>query len=126
MIDPICGMEVEPSRAAGEHVYNGQTYYFCSQHCLGKFKKNPATYMKASQVHAGGREHSSKRSAFVIDPVCGMTVDSARAAGKQKHGSETYYFCSPRCMVKFIADPEAALKNPRRQDGHVHDGPPRP
>ncbi|HEY6363150.1 MAG TPA: heavy metal translocating P-type ATPase [Candidatus Binatia bacterium] len=126
MIDPICGMEVEPSRAAGEHVYNGQTYYFCSKHCLGKFKENSATYVKASQVQAGGKEHSSKRSAFVIDPVCGMTVDPARAAGRQKHGSETYYFCSRRCMVKFIADPEAVLKNPRRQDAHVHGGPPRP
>jgi Cu+-exporting ATPase len=126
MIDPICGMEVEPTRAAGKHEYNGQVYYFCSQHCLGKFKENPATHMKASLVQAGGKEHSSKRSAFVIDPVCGMTVDPARAAGRQKHGSETYHFCSRRCMVKFIADPEAVLKNPRRQDGHVHGGPPRP
>jgi P-type Cu+ transporter len=126
MIDPICGMEVEPSKAAGKHEYNGQVYYFCSQHCLGKFKENPATYMNASLVQAGGKEHSSKRSAFVIDPVCGMTVDPARAAGRQKHGSETYYFCSRRCMVKFITDPEAVLKNPRRQDGHVHGGPPRP
>jgi P-type Cu+ transporter len=126
MIDPICGMEVEASKAAGKHVYNGQAYYFCSQHCLGKFKENPATYVKASQIQAGGKEHSSKRSAFVIDPVCGMTVDPARAAGKQKHGSETYYFCSRRCMVKFIADPEAVLKNPPRQDAHVHGGSPRP
>lgn len=126
MTDPICGMTVDPKSAAGSYEYNGQTYYFCSQHCLGKFKENPATYVKANQVQAGGKEHSSKRSAFVIDPVCGMTVDPARAAGRQKHGSETYYFCSRRCMVKFIADPEAVLKNPRRQDAHVHGGPPRP
>jgi Cu+-exporting ATPase len=126
MIDPICGMEVEPTKAEGKHEYNGQVYYFCSQHCLGKFKENPATYVKASQTQAGGKEYSSKRSAFVIDPVCGMTVDPARAAGKQKHGTETYYFCSRRCMVKFIADPEAVLKNPRRQDAHVRGGPPRP
>jgi Cu+-exporting ATPase len=121
MTDPICGMEVDPKSAAGKHEYNGQVYYFCSQHCLGKFKENPATYVKA-----GGKEHSSKRSAFVIDPVCGMTVDPARAAGRQKHGSETYYFCSRRCMVKFIADPEAVLKNPQRQDAHVHGRPPQP
>jgi Cu+-exporting ATPase len=121
MTDPICGMEVDPKSAAGKHEYNGQLYYFCSQHCLGKFTENPATYVKA-----GGKEHSSKRSVFVIDPVCGMTVDPARAAGRQKHGSETYYFCSRRCMVKFIADPEAVLKNPHHQDAHVHGGPPRP
>jgi YHS domain-containing protein len=30
MIDPICGMEVEPSKAAGSHIYNGQSYYFAA------------------------------------------------------------------------------------------------
>ena len=28
MIDPICGMEVEPGNAAGKHVYNGQNLLF--------------------------------------------------------------------------------------------------
>ena len=41
MTDPICGMTVEPERAAGSHVHNGQTYYFCSRHCLAKFKEDP-------------------------------------------------------------------------------------
>ena len=50
MIDPICGMEVEPNTAAGSYVYNGQTYYFCSQHCLAKFKEDPEKFLK-SQGH---------------------------------------------------------------------------
>ena len=44
---------------------------------------------------------------MATDPICGMTVDPKRAPGKQKHGEETYYFCSRRCMVKFIANPDA-------------------
>jgi len=56
MIDPICGMNVEPDRAAGSHVYNRQTYYFCSQHCLAKFKEDPEKFLK-SQTHAG-HEHA--------------------------------------------------------------------
>jgi Cu+-exporting ATPase len=55
-----------------------------------------------------------------------MKVDPARAAGKQKHGDETYYFCSRRCMVKFIADPDTVLKEPRQRDAHVHGAPARP
>ena len=47
MIDPICGMEVEPGNAAGKHVHNGQTYYFCSQHCLAKFKEDPEKFLKS-------------------------------------------------------------------------------
>jgi P-type Cu+ transporter len=51
MVDPICRMNVEPGRAAGSHIYNGQTYYFCSQHCLAKFKEDPEKFLK-SQTHA--------------------------------------------------------------------------
>ena len=47
MIDPICGMNVEPSSAAGSHVYSGQTYYFCSPHCLAKFKEDPERFLKS-------------------------------------------------------------------------------
>jgi len=39
MIDPVCGMDVEPSNAAGSHVRNGQTYFFCNHHSLQKFKE---------------------------------------------------------------------------------------
>src|SRR5262245_40767005 len=55
MIDPICGMEVEPSKAAGNQVYDGQTYFFCSHHCLAKFKEDPEKFLKSctdEQHHA--------------------------------------------------------------------------
>jgi len=41
------------------------------------------------------------------DPVCGMTVDPAHAAGKAEHGGQTYYFCSAHCQTKFVDDPAA-------------------
>jgi Cu+-exporting ATPase len=44
-----------------------------------------------------------------IDPVCGMTVDPATAAGKFDYQGETYYFCCPNCMRKFSADPQGYL-----------------
>jgi Cu+-exporting ATPase len=46
------------------------------------------------------------------DPVCGMTVDPSRAAGKAEHGGETYYFCSKRCAERFAQDPEKFLNAP--------------
>ena len=61
MIDPICGMNVEPDRAAGSHVYNGQTYYFCSQHCLAKFREDPEKFIKSpaagQAAHGHGHAH---------------------------------------------------------------------
>ncbi len=44
-----------------------------------------------------------------IDPVCGMTVDPTHARGKFDHEGVTYYFCNPRCLEKFRADPHKYL-----------------
>src|SRR5262245_50232658 len=44
-IDPICHMTVDPAKAAGTHVHEGQTYYFCSTHCLHKFRAEPGKYI---------------------------------------------------------------------------------
>ena len=45
----------------------------------------------------------------MIDPVCGMTVDPAHAAGTTEHEGKTYYFCNPHCKTKFDANPGAYL-----------------
>jgi Cu+-exporting ATPase len=42
----------------------------------------------------------------VVDPVCGMQIDSATAAGHMDHGGHTYFFCSRRCEEKFRNDPD--------------------
>ena len=46
-----------------------------------------------------------------IDPVCGMTVDPASAAGSHQHGGKTYYFCSPSCLERFKAEPTKFLRD---------------
>jgi P-type Cu+ transporter len=40
--DPVCGMEIEPSTAAGAWPFRGVTYFFCSVGCLERFKADPA------------------------------------------------------------------------------------
>lgn len=57
------------------------------------------------EPRAGG--HDAK-----TDPVCGMQVDPAKAAGKVEHGGETYYFCSTGCRTKFEAEPARYLNKP--------------
>jgi P-type Cu+ transporter len=39
------------------------------------------------------------------DPVCGMAVDPADAAGSHEYNGKTYYFCSPSCLERFKAGP---------------------
>lgn len=60
---------------------------------------------------------SADRTQTAVDPVCGMTVDPARAAGSATHQGRTYHFCSRSCLGKFEADPERYLgaKTPPRE-----------
>jgi len=44
--DPVCGMTVDPKRAAGSSVYKGRTFYFCSSGCKASFDRNPALFAK--------------------------------------------------------------------------------
>ena len=44
--DVVCGMQVDPTKAAGTSQYNGKTYYFCSKSCKNRFDANPAQYVK--------------------------------------------------------------------------------
>src|SRR5689334_14386954 len=43
--DPVCGMRVVPETAAGSVAHNGRTYYFCSRHCVEKFRGDPARFL---------------------------------------------------------------------------------
>src|SRR3954468_11290036 len=44
-VDPVCGMTVTPSSAAGSFEHNGTTYYFCSEHCRKKFAADPEAFL---------------------------------------------------------------------------------
>lgn len=49
------------------------------------------------------------KSGSEIDPICGMTVNPAQAAGKSDYQGKTYYFCSVHCKKKFDQDPNKYL-----------------
>jgi len=50
--DPVCGMKVDPSSAAGTYEHAGTKHYFCSKHCLEQFKADPGKYLDKSAAPA--------------------------------------------------------------------------
>jgi RNA polymerase sigma factor (sigma-70 family) len=44
--DVVCGMQVDPAKAAATSEYNGKTYYFCAKACKNKFDAEPQKYAK--------------------------------------------------------------------------------
>ncbi|MBX9795102.1 MAG: YHS domain-containing protein, partial [Burkholderiaceae bacterium] len=68
-----------------------------------------------------------------VDPVCGMTVEPAKAAGRAEHRGRTYLFCSGHCLSEFGEDPDryaagsaatTKASAPVQPDPHGHDGQP--
>jgi YHS domain-containing protein len=50
VIDPVCGMSIDPATAAAHTVFEGRDYYFCSTECLGLFQKDPEKYRHADSA----------------------------------------------------------------------------
>jgi len=44
--DVVCGMQVDPAKAAGTIEYKGRTYYFCGGSCLKRFRADPAQFLE--------------------------------------------------------------------------------
>ena len=59
VVDPVCGMELEPEAAAEKREFHGKTFYFCSASCAGKFDKDPDKYAGAApdKGHEHHKEH---------------------------------------------------------------------
>jgi len=95
--DPVCGMTVEPAQAAGQFDFRGQTYWFCSKHCLAKFKADPATYAAKEQpapraAAATGAKYTCPMHPEILQqgpgscPKCGMAL--VPVAGAEEDGTE--------------------------------------
>lgn len=50
VIDPVCGMRIDPENAIASEEYEGQTFYFCSAGCNAAFHKDPRRYVHASKT----------------------------------------------------------------------------
>ncbi len=67
--DPVCGMVVDPHKAAAKQEFRGTTYYFCSKRCAERFAKEPERFLSAPGIsgmetapsgetrHGGGTVH---------------------------------------------------------------------
>ncbi len=103
MTDPVCGMTVDPAKAAGSAIHDETTYSFCSKGCLAKFESSPGTYIAPEAAKAQSEDgdrpgdyicpmHSEVRQIGPGScPKCGMALEPAVPAAPAR-GTE--YTCS--------------------------------
>jgi Cu+-exporting ATPase len=115
-------MTVDPATAAGQYDYKGRTYYFCAVSCLERFRADPERALNKKPLNMVTMPPPRKPLPMMqpvaqgeIDPVCGMTVQPATAAGSYEYGGKTYYFCATRCLEKFRNDPGYYLTPPEQR-----------
>ena len=59
VIDPVCGMSVDPANAAGHSEHDGRDYHFCSASCKAKFEADPAKYVRAIANAKPAHDHAT-------------------------------------------------------------------
>src|SRR6185295_11787630 len=79
-VDPVCGMFVNKEVSARTHVFENETYYFCSAHCLERFRKDPGSFLSKAgnpTVSAGAEAARTQISHNRIEPS--LTAGSSPA-----------------------------------------------
>jgi Cu+-exporting ATPase len=61
-----------------------------------------------------------------IDPVCGMTVDSAKTQHHAQHDGRDFHFCGAGCREKFLRDPARYLHGSKQEHAAPTAPPPPP
>ncbi|MEA3274091.1 MAG: heavy metal translocating P-type ATPase [Pseudomonadota bacterium] len=98
--DPVCGMSVaEDAPLRAEH--GGETYHFCSEHCLHKFEADPVSYVRKDSTEAAGATRSDVEYTCPMHPEvrqqgpgtcpkCGMALEPM---GTPTAATKTEYTC---------------------------------
>lgn len=113
-IDPVCGMEVSSDNLKYSLIHGEKDYYFCSEHCLNKFKIKPEQYSQTEKPGngccGGAKDQASLASSTTNNnhgytcpmdpeifqdgpgacPKCGMALE---AANLSLSSSKTEYTC---------------------------------
>lgn len=94
--DPVCGMMVDPQRAAGKVAHGGSDFYFCSKRCAERFEKDPerclAAYGTAGMETAGaaaGPKHEAGHEAHAAHAMDMAHAAHGEAKQAPEAGSET-------------------------------------
>lgn len=88
VVDPVCGMSVEPAQAAARVEYKGRTYYFCSPHCAQRFEPRPDYFLEGAHrqeampaADKGAVQYTCPMDPEVVQdgpgacPKCGMALE---------------------------------------------------
>ena len=89
VVDPVCGMTIDPADAVGQFDYKGHTYYFCAESCLEQFRENPEQFLNPETRPAAPVDLEAEYTCPMHPeirqkgpgacPICGMALEPVDA-----------------------------------------------
>ena len=105
VIDPVCGMSIDPSTAkGGKSTFEGQDYFFCNPKCKTKFDANPHAYIHKNEalvvLTASDKERiftcpmhpEIKQKGPGNCPICGMALEPEEVSLNEEENHELIDF----------------------------------
>jgi len=87
VVDPVCGMSVDPSTSRHRFEHTGDSYYFCCAGCRTKFAAEPRRYLNKTKADvAEGAIYTCPMHPDVRQPgpgscpICGMALEPEMAS----------------------------------------------
>jgi P-type Cu+ transporter len=84
VLDPVCGMSVDPATSKHRFEHHGQTFHFCCAGCRTKFAADPAKYlekrepppaMPAGTIYICPMHPEIRQEGPGSCPICGMALE---------------------------------------------------
>ncbi len=83
VLDPVCGMTVDPHTAKHQASHHGHPYYFCSAGCRTKFVANPQKYLGEREpepviegaIYTCPMHPEIRQEGPGACPICGMALE---------------------------------------------------
>ena len=101
VVDPVCGMTISPADSVGEVEHRGQTYYFCNDSCLARFKADPQEFVGPAADRGASRPPADPEADYTCPmhpdvrqkgpgscPICGMALEPLHVSLEEQPNEE--------------------------------------
>ncbi len=101
---PVMNINFEVAKNTQVIDYKGKSYFFCCDHCVADFKKNPD---KFSEGLLQPREPTSAEvGTMVTCQVMGTKFEVAKTTPVIDYKGKSYFFCCENCVQEFQKNPD--------------------
>jgi len=119
VIDPVCGMRVNPQKAAAHARWNGRDYHFCNPKCHDRFVATPLQFVddkgdrlppkpKPAEAAAAGTVYICPMDPEVREmkpgacPICGMALEPEISASETEEANPELRDMSRRFWIAAV------------------------